>query len=95
MEDLEEDELAEKVESYEGAAREALMKLFMLACKAGKEQRAFDVATIMDVDAIQLVIKFATTSRALSLAHKLNDLADRKLNLQQQNEALDLTYATY
>ena len=95
MEDLEEDELAEKVESYEGAAREALMKLFMLACKVGKEQRAFDVATIMDVDAIQLAIKFATKSRALSLAHKLNDLAERKLRLEQQNKALESQYDTY
>lgn len=67
----------EKVEDFEQNARQSLMKLFMLACRTGKEQRAYDVATIMDFDTIQLAIKFATKSRALSLAHALNTLAEK------------------
>lgn len=89
MEGLEEEELEEKVESFEDSARESLMKLFMLACKTGKEQRAYDVATIMDLDTIQLAIKFATKSRILTLAHRLNDLAEKKLTLQNQAKAFD------
>lgn len=33
----------------------------------------------MDDDTIQLAIKFATKSRALTLAHSLNELAEKKL----------------
>ena len=86
---MDEDEVEETSESFESAARESLMKLFMLACRTGKEQRAYDVARIMDVDTIQLAIKFATKSRALTLAHNLNELAEKKLRQQQQEQVVD------
>lgn len=88
MEALDEDELGEKVENFESGAREALMKLFMLACRMNKEQRAYDVATIMDAEAIQLAIKFATKSRVLTLAHSLNELAERKLRERTVEEPI-------
>lgn len=79
--------MEENKETFESAARESLMKLFMLACRTGKEQRAYDVARIMDDDTIQLAIKFATKSRALTLAHSLNELAEKKL--RQHDAVID------
>lgn len=86
MLDLDQDDLDERVEKFETSAREALMKLFMLACKASKEQRALEIATIMDLDALQLAIKYATKSRALVLAQNLNILAEKKAEMEYQKE---------
>lgn len=58
----------------------------MLACKSGKEKRAYEVATIMDIDSIGLAIKYATKIRAINLAHNLNNLADRKAELDELNK---------
>ncbi|CAF1034874.1 unnamed protein product [Brachionus calyciflorus] len=84
--DMDQDDIDEKVENFENSAREALMKLFMLACKSNKEQRAYEIATIMDLDALQLAIKYSTKTRALVLAQNLNILAEKKAEIEYQKE---------
>ena len=84
--EMDEEELEEKVDKFEASCRGTLMKLYMLACKNSKEQRAYEIATIMDADSLQLAIKYATKSRALVLAQNLNLLAEKKAELEQQNE---------
>lgn len=86
--DMDQDDLDENVDKFESSAREALMKLFMLACKSSKEQRAYEIATIMDMDALQLAIKYSTKSRALVLAQNLNILAEKKAEIEHQKERL-------
>lgn len=86
--DMDQDDVDEKIESFESSAREALMKLFMLACKNSKEQRAYEIATIMDLDALQLAIKYATKTRALVLAQNLNILAEKKAEIEYQKERM-------
>ena len=86
--DMDQDELDENVDKFESCAREALMKLFMLACKSSKEQRAYEIATLMDLAALQLAIKYATKSRALVLAQNLNILAEKKAEAEFQKEKL-------
>ncbi|RNA00757.1 WD repeat and HMG-box DNA-binding 1 isoform X1 [Brachionus plicatilis] len=84
--DMDQDDLDDNVDKFESSAREALMKLFMLACKNSKEQKAYEIATIMDLDAVQLAIKYATKSRALVLAQNLNILAEKKAEIEYQKE---------
>jgi chromosome transmission fidelity protein 4 len=82
------DELNEKLYKQ---SREVLMKMFILACKSNKEQRAYEISELMDTHALQLAIKYATKSRYLQLAQHLNRLADIKSNIefekQQQQES--------
>ena len=79
------DELNEKLFKQ---TRETLMKMFILACKSNKEQRAYEVSELMDTHALQLAIKYATKSRYLQLAQHLNRLAEIKTNieLEKHNE---------
>ena len=72
----------ERVEKFEESARSALMKLFMSACKNSREQRAYEIATVMDSQALHLAIKYATKTRALNLAQNLNILAERKAEIE-------------
>jgi len=76
--DFDQDELDEMIEKYETNSSQTLMKLFMLACKSSKEQRAYEVANLMNSVSLQLAIKYATKTRALVLAQNLNLLAERK-----------------
>ena len=82
--EMDDEELDEKVDKFETNCRGTLMKLYMLACKNGKEQRAYEIATIMDADSIQLAIKYATKSRSLVLAQNLNLLAEKKAEIEQK-----------
>jgi chromosome transmission fidelity protein 4 len=81
------DELNEKLYKQ---SRETLMKLFILACKSNKEQRAYEIAGLMDTHALQLAIKYATKARYLQLAQQLNRLAEIKssieFEIQQQQQ---------
>lgn len=88
LDNMDQDDLDENVDTFESNAREALMKLFMLACKSSKEQRAYEIATLMDLAALQLAIKYATKSRALVLAQNLNILAEKKAEAEYQKERL-------
>ena len=76
----------EKIERFERTAVEVLMKLFISACRNGREQRAYEVASIMSAQALQLAIKYATKSRALNLAQHLNALAERKAELELREQ---------
>ena len=82
--DMDDEELEEKVDKFESSCRGTLMKLYMLACKNAKEQRAYEIATIMDSDSLQLAIKYATKSRSLVLAQKLNLLAEKKAEIESK-----------
>jgi chromosome transmission fidelity protein 4 len=84
--DLDQEDIEEKLEKFESNSREVLMKLFMFACKNGREQRAFEIASIMDTIALQLAIKYATKTRALVLAQNLNVLAEKKATLEYEKE---------
>ena len=94
--DLVEDELGEVVDKFEASSREMLMKLFMLACKHGKEHRALEVAGLMDTAAMQLAVKYATKTRALVLAQNLNMLSEKRAEAefreQQQQQQQQETY---
>ena len=84
--DIDQEDIDEKVDKFEASSREILMKLFMFSCKNGREQRAYEVASIMDSTALQLAIKYATKTRALVLAQSLNLLAERKATLEYEKE---------
>jgi len=84
--DLDQDELDEKIEKFEDSSREVLMKLFMFSCKNNREQRAYEVASIMDSASLQLAIKYATKTRALVLAQNLNLLAEKKAIIEYERE---------
>lgn len=89
IQNMNEEELQEKVDEFESSSREVLMKLFMLACKNSKEQRAYEIATIMDSMALQLAIKYATKTRALVLAQNLNILAENKAQVEAEKERIN------
>jgi hypothetical protein len=82
-------DVEEKIDALELNARGVLMKLFISACKNSREQRAYEIASIMEADALQLAIKYATKTRALNLAQHLNVLAERKA----ERKAAELEYA--
>ena len=84
--DLDQDECDEKLDQFEASSKEILMKLFMSSCKSGKEQRGYEVATIMDSISLQLAIKYATRTRALALAQNLNLLAEKKAAEEYEKE---------
>jgi WD40 repeat protein len=81
---IDEDDLAEIIETLNTSIRDFLMKLFIQTCKAGKEQRAFEISTHMDLIALELAIKYATKTRALQLAQKLNMLAENKTSIEYE-----------
>lgn len=84
--DMDQEELDEKIDKFESSSREILMKLFMFSCKNNREQRAYEVASIMDTNALQLAIKYATKTRALVLAQNLNILAEKKAALEYEKQ---------
>jgi len=84
--ELDQEDVDEKVDKFEANTREVLMKLFMFSCKSSREQRAYEVASIMDTTALQLAIKYATKTRALVLAQNLNMLAEKKATAEYEKE---------
>ena len=86
--DLDQEDIDEKVDKFEANSREVLMKLFMFSCKNSREQRAYEVASIMDATALQLAVKYATKTRALVLAQNLNMLAEKKATLEYEKERM-------
>ena len=77
------DELNQKLYKQ---SNELLMKMFILACKSNKEQRAYDISELMDSFVLQLAIKYATKSRYLQLAQHLNRLAEMKSNIELEKQ---------
>ena len=80
--EFDQDDVEELNEKLFKQSRETLMKLFILACKSNKEQRAYEIAGLMDTHALQLAIKYATKARYLQLAQHLNRLAEIKSNIE-------------
>jgi hypothetical protein len=75
---LDQNELYEIVDKYEDSSKEVLMKLFMSSCKNNSEQRAYEVASIMDSASLKLAIKYANKTRALILTQNLILLAEKR-----------------
>jgi len=88
--ELDQEDIDEKVDKLESNAREVLMKLFMFSCKNAREQRAYEAASIMDTNALQLAIKYATKTRAFVLAQNLNLLAEKKAMIEYEKERIRL-----
>ena len=88
--EIDQEDVDEMVDKFETSTRGVLMKLFMFSCKNSREQRAYEVASIMDTTALQLAIKYATKTRALVLAQNLNMLAEKKATVEYEKEKLRL-----
>ncbi|NXH13650.1 WDHD1 protein, partial [Bucco capensis] len=58
--------------------QELLMKLFALSCKLEREFRCVELAELMTQNAVSLAIKYASRSRRLNLAQRLNEVAVEK-----------------
>jgi hypothetical protein len=91
MANFDQDDIDELNDKLMKQVRENLMKMFANACKANKEQRAFEYAQLMDSLTLQLAIKYATKSRHLQLAKHLNGLADNKLAIEQNEQYESVT----
>ena len=53
---IDQDDLVEAIEKLNKTTRESIMKLFVLACKTNKEQRAYEYALTMDTFTLNLAI---------------------------------------
>ncbi|KAM6273502.1 WD repeat and HMG-box DNA-binding protein 1 isoform 1-T1 [Porphyrio hochstetteri] len=58
--------------------QELLMKLFALSCKLEREFRCVELADLMTQNVVSLAIKYASRSRRINLAQRLNELAVEK-----------------
>ncbi|NWI30781.1 WDHD1 protein, partial [Sula dactylatra] len=58
--------------------QELLMKLFALSCKLEREFRCVELADLMTQNVVNLAIKYASRSRRLNLAQRLNEMAVEK-----------------
>jgi chromosome transmission fidelity protein 4 len=84
---LDQNELNEIVNKYEDSSKEVLMKLFMFSCKNNSEQRAYEVASIMDSASLKLAIKYGTKTRALVLTQNLIFLAEKRAIIEYNQES--------
>ena len=96
--EIDSDEVDDINANFESKLKENLMKMFMFACKASKELRAYEIATLMDSMTLQLAVKYATKTRALVLAQHLNMLVEKRANEEykrrQQQQIIDVEAAT-
>ncbi|XP_005437964.2 WD repeat and HMG-box DNA-binding protein 1 [Falco biarmicus] len=60
--------------------QELLMKLFALSCKLEREFRCVELADLMTQNVVNLAIKYASRSRKLNLAQRLNEMAAEKVS---------------
>ena len=67
---------------------EVLIKLFALACKSDHESRAIELCHMMDTDAIQLAIQYASKIRRMQLASKISQLASQKQDEEEERQRL-------
>ncbi|XP_043930343.1 WD repeat and HMG-box DNA-binding protein 1 isoform X2 [Protopterus annectens] len=58
--------------------QELLMKMFALSCKLEREFRCVELAELMTQNVVNLAIKYASRSKRLLLAQRLNELALEK-----------------
>lgn len=93
--EIDTDEVDDINANFDSKLKENLIKMFMFACKANKELRAYEIATLMDSKTLQLAVKYATKTRALVLAQHLNMLVEKKASdeyneLQRQHELIEI-----
>ncbi|XP_053366329.1 WD repeat and HMG-box DNA-binding protein 1 [Clarias gariepinus] len=74
--------------------QELLMRMFALSCKMGREFRCVELAEMMPQNVVTLAIRYASRSRHMILAQKLNELALEKAS-QLQEEAEPEEEAAY
>ncbi|XP_055956796.1 WD repeat and HMG-box DNA-binding protein 1 [Patella vulgata] len=76
-------------------SQEALMKLFALAVRSDREQRALEVCKLMSEDhTLQLAIKYASRLRKLQLAERISQLAQDKTDEVEEEEEEDNLFNT-
>ncbi|XP_051502537.1 WD repeat and HMG-box DNA-binding protein 1 [Myxocyprinus asiaticus] len=66
--------------------QELLMKMFALSCKLEREFRCVELAELMTHSVVTLAIRYASRSRRMALAQRLNELALEKANQLQEEE---------
>ncbi|CAL8379256.1 unnamed protein product [Arctogadus glacialis] len=67
--------------------QELLMKMFALSCKLEREFRCMELAELMTQSVVTLAVRYASRSRRMNLAQRLNELAMEKANqLQEEQE---------
>ncbi|XP_052001840.1 WD repeat and HMG-box DNA-binding protein 1-like [Xyrauchen texanus] len=66
--------------------QELLMKMFALSCKLEREFRCVELAELMTHNVVTLAIRYASRSRRMALAQRLNELALEKANQLQEEE---------
>ncbi|KAK7068626.1 WD repeat and HMG-box DNA binding-domain containing protein 1 [Halocaridina rubra] len=75
------------------ALKEALIKLFALACRTERESRAIEVCKLMpSYQTVQLAIKYAGKLHRLQLADRLGDVASAKMEEEIEKESRNHTY---
>ncbi|XP_076834925.1 WD repeat and HMG-box DNA-binding protein 1 [Brachyhypopomus gauderio] len=76
----------EKRKEVEKEQQELLMKMFALSCKLEREFRCMELAEMMTQSVVTLAIRYASRSRRMLLAQRLNELALEKANQLQDEE---------
>ncbi|XP_026855638.2 WD repeat and HMG-box DNA-binding protein 1 [Electrophorus electricus] len=76
----------EKQKQMEKAQQELLMKMFALSCKLEREFHCMELAEMMTQSVVTLAIRYASRSRHMLLAQKLNELALEKASHLQEEE---------
>lgn len=66
--------------------QELLMKMFALSCKLEREFRCVELAELMTQNVVTLAIRYASRSRRMALAQRLNEIALEKANQIQEEE---------
>ncbi|XP_076594786.1 WD repeat and HMG-box DNA-binding protein 1 isoform X2 [Chaetodon auriga] len=66
--------------------QELLMKMFALSCKLEREFRCVELAELMTQNVVTLAIRYASRSRRMALAQRLNEVALEKANQIQEEE---------
>ncbi|XP_036448689.1 WD repeat and HMG-box DNA-binding protein 1 isoform X1 [Colossoma macropomum] len=79
----------ENQRQQEKEQQEALMKMFALSCKLEREFRCVELAEMMTQSVVTLAIRYASRSRRMLLAQRLNELALEKANQLEEEEELD------
>merc|ERR1739838_491354 len=68
--------------------KEAMIKLFALACRTERESRALEIAQLMPShQPVQLCIKYAGKQRRIQLAEKLGELSSQKMDEEYEKQA--------
>lgn len=67
--------------------------LFQLSCKLEREFRCVELAELMTQNVVTLAIRYASRSRRMALAQRLNEIALEKANQIQEEEEEEPEYS--